>query len=69
MSTRIPPDDTGETNHTLYRYGLSLAVIFDLLVEKGIVTREEIQRHARTLNQALWFDERFDPPSDTDLLK
>lgn len=69
MSTRIPPDDAGETNRTLYRYGLSLAVIFDLLVEKGIVTREEIQRHAQTLNQALWFDERVDPPSDADLLK
>ncbi len=69
MSTRIPPDDAGETNHTLYRYGLSLAVIFDLLVEKGIVTREEIQDHARTLNRILWFDERLEPPGDADLLK
>ncbi|NMP24204.1 hypothetical protein [Sulfobacillus harzensis] len=54
MSTHPPSDHSEDLRYTLYRHGLSLAVIFDLLVEKGIVTRQEIQTKARSMNQELW---------------
>ncbi len=63
MSSRTPfTDKDADLNHTLYRYGLSLAVIFDLLVEKGLFTREEIQAKSRSLNQHLLTEEPW-PPS------
>lgn len=49
MSSREPED----LNQTLYRHGLSLAVLFDLLVKKGILTPEEIQQQARSVNRKL----------------
>jgi len=61
MSSHIPPSDEQELNHTLYRYGLSLAVLFDLLIEKGMATREEIQQHARALNHQLLISDDSDP--------
>ncbi|MCY0878611.1 MAG: hypothetical protein OWU84_06710 [Firmicutes bacterium] len=42
-----------DLNQTLYRYGLSLAVLFELLVAKGIVTPEEIRAQADRLSQEL----------------
>lgn len=53
MSSRTPSADTEDLQETLYRHGLSLAVIFDLLVEKGILTPAEIQRQARSVNRKL----------------
>ncbi|MCY0897615.1 MAG: hypothetical protein OWU33_01550 [Firmicutes bacterium] len=50
--------DRSELNHTLYRYGLSLAVLFDLLVAKGILSREEIRERAGLLHDELWCDNR-----------
>lgn len=61
MSSRFPPTDHSDLNHTLYRYGLSLAVLFDLLVEKGVVTREEIQQRARALNLELLLHDDHPP--------
>ncbi len=60
MSSRDPD----ELHLTLYRHGLSLAVLFDLLVEKGIVTTDEIRRHAQTLNHRILIedDESDIPP-------
>lgn len=48
MSSR--PEDL---RYTLYQHGLSVAVLFDLLVEKGILTREEIRHQARLVTQRL----------------
>lgn len=47
---------------TLYRHGLSLAVLFDLLVQKGILTREEIRMQARVVNQELLSRDRDEKP-------
>lgn len=58
MSSRIPASDRDDLNQTLYRYGLSLAVLFDLLVEKGVLTRDDIRRHAQRLNHELLVDKR-----------
>ncbi len=53
MSSRTPSQDPDELNQTLYRHGLSLTVLFDLLVEKGVLTPEEIQRQARAVSRKL----------------
>lgn len=53
MSSRTPSSSPAELNETLYRHGLSLAVLFDLLVAKGIVTHEEIRDKARDVNHQL----------------
>ena len=62
MSSR-PPEDLDQT---LYRHGLSLAVLFDLLVQKGVLTKEEIRTQAQSLNARLWAvegdNEKFSPP-------
>ncbi len=64
MSSHIPSPESTDLQHTLYRYGLSIAVLFDLLVDKGICTREEIQNRARGLNQQLWFSQDPDAPEE-----
>lgn len=56
-------DKPADLERTLYRYGLSLTVIFDLLVAKGIVTKDEIQRHAQSLNHELLFPDSDDHSS------
>ena len=56
--------DTDELNLTLYRHGLSLAVLFDLLVQKGIVTVDEIHQQAQRVSHNLLLkDEEPDAPS------
>ncbi len=52
MSSRDPED----LRYTLYQHGLSVTVLFDLLVQKGILTREEIRHHARLVTQRLMDD-------------
>lgn len=54
---QVPDSDVSQT---LYRHGLSLAVLFDLLCAKGILTREEIRLHAHRLNEELLAE-----PTDT----
>lgn len=45
------PDE--DVKLTLYRHGLSLAVLFELLAEHGIITTEETQRVAQRLHREL----------------
>ncbi|PSR20456.1 MAG: hypothetical protein C7B45_14910 [Sulfobacillus acidophilus] len=59
MSSHSKFADIENLGQTLYRHGLSIAVLFDLLVEKGVLTTDEIQRKARGLNRTL-----LDIPSD-----
>lgn len=47
------PHDAHDIQFRLYQQGLSLTVLFDLLVSKGILTKDEIRRHAQTLKQEL----------------
>jgi len=67
MSSRIGPPDDLEL--TLYRHGLSLAVLFDLLVDKGLVTRDEIRHRARVLNHHLFDDAAAPAPCSDDLVE
>jgi hypothetical protein len=53
MSSQEPED----LDQTLYRHGLSLAVLFDLLIAKGVLTPEEIRQQAGELNARLWRDD------------
>lgn len=53
MSSHFKSAPSEELNQTLYRHGLSIAVLFDLLVEKGILTTDEIRQKARTVNRSL----------------
>ncbi len=54
----VPEDD--DYRWILYQHGLSLAVLFDLLVTKGILTEAEIQQHAQSLNRELVYPESDD---------
>lgn len=52
MSSRQPQEEV--LNHRLYRHRLSRTMLFDLLVTKGIVTRDEITHQAQPVRRPLW---------------
>lgn len=62
---KSPLDDSPPSNPViraiLYQHGLSLTVLFDLLVSKGILTKDEIRQHATAMNHRLFH------PDGTDL--
>jgi transcriptional regulator CtsR len=53
MSSHSQAVDIEEINQTLYRHGLSIAVLLDLLIEKNLLTAEEIRLKAGALNRDL----------------
>lgn len=63
MSSQNPSSDLRDLERTLYRYGISLAVLFDILVEKGIASRQEIQECAQALHRQLLLSDEMDDPS------
>ena len=55
-----------ELRAMLLQHGVALSVLFDLLVERGLVTRDEVRERAALLRQALEAPEsRTGPQVDT----